>query len=215
VNGFDLTLTFDNGPTDDTPRVLDLLGRYGIAATFFAVGRQLEQPALRAHAERAHAEGHWIGNHTFTHPRSLGSLTDAGDAVTEIERTQRALGSLAHPNRLFRPSANSGQLDHRVLNAPVLDHLQAGRFTMVLWNALAHDWERPDWMDVALSEVAVRPWSLLVLHDQPNRAMPALARFVPEVLARGGRFRQDHPPACVPIRNGVIISPVDYLLRPS
>ena len=50
-----------------TPRVLDVLGERGVKATFFVVGEQLREH--RELAERAAAEGHWIGNHTFTHPR--------------------------------------------------------------------------------------------------------------------------------------------------
>ena len=44
-----------------------MLAAHGLRATFFVVGEALR--AHRALAERAHAEGHWIGNHTLTHPR--------------------------------------------------------------------------------------------------------------------------------------------------
>src|SRR5215831_18045234 len=68
---FDLTLTFDNGPTPATPVVLDLLARHGIRSTFFLTGKQLAIPGMRVHAERAVREGHWIGNHTYSHRLSL------------------------------------------------------------------------------------------------------------------------------------------------
>jgi len=55
----------------------------------------------------------------------------------------------------------------------------------------------------------------MVLHDNFDRALPGLERFLPKVLEKGGRFRQDFPPECVPIRKGAIISPVDHLLRAS
>ena len=65
---FDLTLSFDNGPTPDvTPHVLDVLGRRGVKSTFFVIGEKLVRPANRALAERAHAEGHWVGNNTWSH----------------------------------------------------------------------------------------------------------------------------------------------------
>ena len=65
---FDLTLSFDNGPEPDvTPAVLDILARRNLRATFFVIGDKLAQPGRRALAERAHAEGHWIGNHSYTH----------------------------------------------------------------------------------------------------------------------------------------------------
>ena len=60
-----VTLTFDNGPEPGvTDRVLEVLKSEGIAATFFVLGTKLADPARRALTVRAHAEGHWIGNHT-------------------------------------------------------------------------------------------------------------------------------------------------------
>ena len=61
-----VTLSFDNGPDPEvTPAVLDVLHRRGVAATFFVTGQRLSR--YRAPAERAAAEGHWIGNHTWSH----------------------------------------------------------------------------------------------------------------------------------------------------
>ena len=63
-----LTLTFDNGPDPETtPFVLGVLARRSLRATFFVVGNKLSTPVGSELARRAHAEGHWIGNHTWTH----------------------------------------------------------------------------------------------------------------------------------------------------
>ena len=79
---FDLTLTFDNGPEPGvTPRVLDILRERGIKTTFFVIGEKLGDPERRRLAARAHDEGHWIGNHTFTHSVPLGQQRDAGDGT--------------------------------------------------------------------------------------------------------------------------------------
>src|SRR3546814_19449473 len=81
---FDVTLTFDNGPEPEvTPAVLDVLARKEVAATFFVLGHKLADPERRALAERAAAEGHWIGNHTYTHETPLGRLP--GEDVPERE----------------------------------------------------------------------------------------------------------------------------------
>ena len=75
---FELTVTFDNGPEPSvTPEVRDVLARHGIASTFFVIGSKLQNPLARACVERAHAEGHWIGNHTWTHTRPLGEQPSA------------------------------------------------------------------------------------------------------------------------------------------
>ena len=61
-----VALTFDDGPGESTPAILDVLKRYQIKATFFVVGSQVERyPEL---ARRIAREGHLIGNHSFSHP---------------------------------------------------------------------------------------------------------------------------------------------------
>jgi len=213
---FDLTLTFDNGPEPEvTGSVLDTLARHEIRATFFVLGHKLAQPEARKLAERAHAEGHWIGNHTWSHITPLGQLANPEDAEMEIARTQRELGDLAHPHRYFRPFGKGAHLDKRLLNAVALNYLVRERFTCVLWNAVPRDWEDADgWVARGLEECAAQSWSLVVLHDLPTGAMRHLDRFIGEVTARGGRFRQDFPADCMPIVDGRTVLPIDrYLTR--
>ena len=116
---FDLTLSFDNGPTEDvTPLVLDVLARREVKTTFFVIGEKLVQPGNRRHAERAHAEGHWIGNHTWSHSLPFG-LMEVDAAKAEFDRTQNAIGVLVHPRRFFRPYGQGGNLDQRLLSRAV------------------------------------------------------------------------------------------------
>jgi peptidoglycan/xylan/chitin deacetylase (PgdA/CDA1 family) len=182
-----------------------VLARRGVKATFFVVGEQLR--AHRALAERAHAEGHWIGNHTLTHPRPLG---ETGDPRAEIEAAQAELGALAHPDKLFRPSGAGGALEPGLLSRDAVDALVAGGYTCVIWNAVPGDWRDPDgWVATALEQVAAHDWTLLVLHDVAGAAADRLEDF----LARAdATFRQDFPPACVPIRRGVVSGPLDGLV---
>ena len=100
-----LTLTFDNGPTPGvTERVLDALASRDIKATFFLVGDRLAEPGAIEIATEAHAQGHWIGNHTMRHGPPLGDWSDHEASVEEIASAQAALGPLAHPRRFFRPN---------------------------------------------------------------------------------------------------------------
>ena len=200
---FDLTLSFDNGPEPGvTPAVLGLLAARGIKTTFFVLGSKLAAPEGRAVSERAHAEGHWIGNHTWSHGAPLGHRPGAGVAEAEIGRTQAELGPLAHPDRLFRPHGG-GMAGPQLLSAAAARYLEAGGFTCVLWNAIPRDWADPDgWGETALAQCAARPWSAMVLHDLPTGAMAHLERFLDGVDAAGGRLRQDFPPDCTPILRG-------------
>jgi peptidoglycan/xylan/chitin deacetylase (PgdA/CDA1 family) len=200
----DVTLSFDNGPEPAvTPRVLDILGHVGVKATFFVLGSKLADPERRAIAKRAHAEGHWIGNHTWSHQEPLGRLADAARVVAEIIDTEAEIGELAHPDRLFRPFGGGGAIGKHLLSPAAVDVLRSERMTCVLWNAIPRDWEDPrGWAEKALAQCLAQPWTLLVLHDLPTGAMGRLRIFLDRVLDHGGNFRQDFPPGCVPMRRG-------------
>jgi peptidoglycan-N-acetylglucosamine deacetylase len=209
-----VTLTFDNGPEPAvTPRVLDVLGAAGVRATFFALGAKLAAPERRAIAKRAHAEGHWIGNHTMTHSQPLGRITDPARSIAEIVDAQALIGELAHPDRLFRPFGGGGEIGRHLLNEASLNVLKEERMTCVLWNAIPRDWADPrGWAEVALSQCLAQPWTLLVLHDLPTGAMGRLKIFIDRVLDHGGEFRQDFPPQCVPLRRGEPTAPLEPYL---
>ena len=208
---FDLTLSFDNGPEPDvTPAVLDVLARHGLKTTFFVIGEKLEDPERKRVAERAHGEGHWIGNHTYTHSVPLGRMRGSDVAEREVGRTQQALGSLSHPQRWFRPYGGGGNLSDGLLQTQVVRHLVSGGYSCVLWNAIPHDWDDPEgWVERALSLCASQPWTLMVLHDLPTGAMKHLAHFLDRAKEAGARFHQEFPPACVLIRSGEIVQSVD------
>lgn len=210
---FDLTLTFDNGPTDATPHVLDVLSRHAVPATFFAVGRQVEAPGGRALAERVVAEGHWIGSHSHSHLAPFGKLSDPDAAVAELLRGDAAVAGLAHPDRLVRPLSDGGFLDDRVLSRGVLEQLRQGGFSLVLWTSVPRDWEPGDgWVDVALADCATRSWTLMILHDVPGACSDGLERFIRRAVDAGARFRQDFPPECVPLYRGQVRGPVEHLV---
>jgi peptidoglycan/xylan/chitin deacetylase (PgdA/CDA1 family) len=208
---FDLTLSFDNGPEPEvTPGVLEVLARRGLHATFFVIGRKLAEPGRYSLAERARAEGHWIGNHSYTHSQPLGLRTEADLAEREIGRTQELIGALAHPQKFFRPSGGGGNLDRRLLSRSVAEFLQRGHYSCVLWNSIPRDWDDPDgWVERALAQCRAQAWTLMVLHDLPTGAMRHLDRFLDAAGAAGARIRQDFPPPCVPIVEGNPVLPLD------
>ena len=212
---FDLTLSFDNGPEPDvTPAVLDILARRNLRATFFVIGDKLAQPGRKALAERAHAEGHWIGNHSYTHSTPFGLRSEPDLAEREIGRTQDLIGALAHPHKLFRPFGGGGNIGPHLLNSDVVEYLKRERYTCVLWNAIPRDWDDPDgWVETALAQCQSQPnshdWTLMVLHDLPTGAMRHLELFLDKVGAAGGRIRQDFPPECVLMADGIAVRPLE------
>ena len=210
----ELTLTFDNGPEPETtPHVLEVLARRAIRSTFFVIGEKLVR--ARALAERAHAEGHWIGNHTWTHRIPFGDRVETDTGEREIGTTQAAIGELSHLRRYFRPFGGGGHLDRRLFNPSALDFLKAGGFTCVLWHAIPRDWSDPEgWVERALAQCRAQPWTLMALHDVPSGAMRHLEDFLDRVQQAGAHLRQDFPPDCMPIVEGIVVRPIeDYVTR--
>jgi peptidoglycan/xylan/chitin deacetylase (PgdA/CDA1 family) len=203
-----VTLTFDNGPTPGiTEHVLDILSTRQIQATFFVVGEKLAGPGGRALAVRAHSEGHWIANHSLTHSAPLGEKTDTEYARREIEETQNLIGELAHADKLFRPMGGGGRIGPHLLSRAALQILHEGKYTCVLWSSVPGDWKDQDrWIDRCISEIAARDWTVVVLHDVENAALPRLPEFLDRLDSLGVEFRQDFPDDVVITRRGELVS---------
>jgi peptidoglycan-N-acetylglucosamine deacetylase len=202
-----VALSFDNGPDPEvTPKVLDVLARRGVKASFFVLGKNLASSERMKLAERAAAEGHRIGNHSFTHRVPLGS-DPAPDAVErEISATERILGALAQNPKLFRPFGGGGKIGPHLLSLAAVEHLVANHYTCVLWNSVPEDWIDQDaWVARAIADAATRTDTLVVMHDILPRAMAHLDRFIGELLDAGHRIADVYPAECVPIEGGEIV----------
>jgi peptidoglycan/xylan/chitin deacetylase (PgdA/CDA1 family) len=209
-----VTLSFDNGPSPEaTPRVLDILKAKGLRASFFVVGRRLEEPGADDLLRRMRDEGHWIGNHTLTHRTPLGLLADGAETEREIVEAQARLAGYAHPDKFFRPFGDGGHKDRRLLNRAAVERLCADGYSCVLWNSVPRDWENPaGWDETARADCAAQTWTLLVLHDIPGAADDRLGTFLTAVAQDGHEIVQDFPPDCVPIRCGEITGTLDGIV---
>jgi peptidoglycan/xylan/chitin deacetylase (PgdA/CDA1 family) len=204
-----VTLTFDNGPTPGvTEEILELLSTRNIHATFFVIGEKLAKPGGWDLAERAHALGHWIGNHSFTHSTPLGERPGADYAQREIEETQKLMGELSHADKLFRPMGGGGAIGRHLLSQAALQMLLAEKYTCVLWSSVPGDWkDQKGWVDRCVEEIAARDWSVVVLHDIQNAALARLPEFLDRAEEMGAEFRQDFPDDVIVTRRGELIFP--------
>lgn len=102
INENKIALTFDDGPHPEfTPKVLDLLKKHSAKATFFCIGKNIEKyPEV---VKRILAEGHLIGNHSYSHSNNYGFLSTK-KIIEDLEKTQRLLqGITGEENKFFRP----------------------------------------------------------------------------------------------------------------
>lgn len=154
-DGHALALTFDDGPSNETPRFLDLLAEYEVAATFFVCGVNVERrPEL---ARRIVAEGHEIANHTHTHPCLLG--LSASRVREEVLRAQRAIEDATGVcPALFRPPFG--------IRAPSLPAaLEEAGLLAVQWTVIGNDWKWPSYRIAARILDGVSPGGVICLHD--------------------------------------------------
>lgn len=181
-----LALTFDDGPSESTPEILEILDRHRVPATFFQCGANVER--LPSVAREVRAAGHEIGNHSHTHPllcfRSPSFMED------ELRRAQDAIGrhTGAAPVWFRAPFGarwfGLGGAQRRV------------GLTAVMWTAIGYDWSRKaDAVVERLSE-SVANGAIFCLHDgRELRPRPeigvtveAVRRLVPQLLDLGYKF---------------------------
>jgi peptidoglycan/xylan/chitin deacetylase (PgdA/CDA1 family) len=154
-------LTFDDGPhPQHTRKILDILKARRVVATFFVRGENVQRVGKEL-LQRAHGEGHGIGNHTFSHKR-LMSLSEP-EVRAEIVRTESLIADLLGPFKLFRPPyGQSSAMVDRVIKE--LGYLK------VLWHADTRDWNpdyQPDrWVEHGIDQVRLQARSIVLAHDK-------------------------------------------------
>ena len=160
-------LTFDDGPIPEaTPFILDTLKAYGIKATFFMVGENVEKhPDLY---ERIVREGHQIGNHTHNHLGSFRHWT-----VTYAINTHKA-NEFIHAH-LFRPP-------HGWMRYSVYWWLKHA-FTIVMWDVITRDYSKHTSADdvVRIVKKYTRNGSIITFHDS-LKSIDKLKSALPQCL---------------------------------
>lgn len=179
-----IALTFDDGPSIHTPRLLDALRRHGIKATFFLVGERVEP--YREIVQRISNEGHTIGNHSFSH-RNLTLMTEK--EIREslwktndvIERTTLRRVTIMRP-----PGGNC--------NRKVVAAAKEEAMSLIFWNKDPMDWKYRDKEVVKnflLGEV--KKGDIVLLHDLYETTVDGVIEALPIMIERGFDFFRLNP----------------------
>jgi len=165
-----IALTFDDGPTPYTAEVLDLLKEHGQKATFFLIGRQVEKyPEL---VKRMLAEGHTVGNHTYSHARNTGFM-NARQMEEEIRAADRAIRAvISRKVKFYRPP-------YGVTNPSVKKAVQYTGHTVMGWSIRSLDTvirQEEKILDRILRRL--KSGRVILLHDTSERSVNVLRELL-------------------------------------
>jgi len=176
-----VAMTFDDGPhPQNTPRLLDMLRARNIKATFYVIGGNVDRyPHI---VRRIVAEGHEIGNHTYTH-RKLTSLGDS-DVKKEMSRTEDSIVRAAGVKpRTMRPPY--GALLTRQRSAIFSDF----KYPTIMWSVDPNDWKRPG-PSVVTSRIlnGAHNGAIILAHDLHAPTVDAMPGTFDGLLSKGYQF---------------------------
>jgi peptidoglycan/xylan/chitin deacetylase (PgdA/CDA1 family) len=195
-----VVLTFDDGPsTELTPQVLDILKKYGIKATFFNKGNQAESNLNIV--KRVKAEGHMVGNHSFSHP-NFHQISQQ-DQVGEVTTTDGILKNFLGKPKLFRyPYGNSTCATNALVKSMGYDGI-------VGWHVDSCDWafsktgsvdskqaqicevvpqNMSNFVGHVLTEVRRHNGGVVLLHEIHVRTVANLEKIILGLKADGFKF---------------------------
>lgn len=183
-----LALTYDDGPNDPhTLRLLEILAKHNVCATFFLIGRYVQQrPDIARELVQA---GHVVGNHTFTHPNLIFASTL--QTRMQIEECKRVLSdAVGEHSRLFRPPFGA----RRPQSLRMVRELD---METVMWNVTGWDWSggSAEYIESKITR-QVRGGSVILLHDgghadpKADRSQTVIAtdRLISRYKSEGYKF---------------------------
>jgi len=176
-----IAMTYDDGPhAKNTPRLLDILRQRNIKATFYVIGKNVDMyPHL---TRRIVAEGHEIGNHTYTHP-NLKTLSDT-QVVGEMTRTRTAIvkATGVQPRTMRPPYGAIYQRQREMI-------MRRFGYPTIMWAVDPRDWQRPG-VSVVTSRILKQTTNgaIVLAHDLHAPTVDAMPGTLDGLLAKGFKF---------------------------
>lgn len=172
-----VALTFDDGPSPFSDRLLRVLADNGAKATFFLIGNKVS--ADPDAARRMANAGMEIGNHTWEHPNM--TTIPVGDIPSQISKASTAIAAATgHSPTIFRPA---GGLSNDTVRA------EAGRqgLAQILWDVIPFDWINDSNLAATtyMLKTQIRPGSVVLLHDTYSSTVDLMYQFLPVLVGNG------------------------------
>ena len=173
-NGY-VALTFDDGPGGTTQQLLNVLKTNNVRATLFNIGQNAQSNAALVRAEVA--AGHWIGNHSYTHPH-MASMGQS-QMTSELQRTQQAIQAGGAPApKVFRPPYGEQ-------NGTLQSAASALGLRTVTWDVDSQDWNGASTQAIVNAAGSLQNGGIILMHDQYQATRDAIPQIVKNLSSRG------------------------------
>ncbi|MCK7560117.1 polysaccharide deacetylase family protein [Chitinophaga sedimenti] len=173
-----VAISFDDGPArSHTPEILDILKEHQVPGAFFCIGeRAAQEPGL---LQRIHAEGHVIGNHSYSHAFWF-DMYGAAKMLEELRMADAAIAAaISHQPKLFRPP-------YGVTNPNLAKAIRSGGYSTIGWSIRSLDTVAKD-TQLLLQRVLknVRPGDIFLFHDTCRITVQILPELIETLRQRG------------------------------
>jgi peptidoglycan/xylan/chitin deacetylase (PgdA/CDA1 family) len=177
----EIALTFDDGPNQEyTPKVLSILAQYNAPATFFVIGKNVQ--GNENILKQIDAEGHAIGNHSYTHSYFLDFKSVRG-FKDELSRTEYSVFKITGKRmKLFRPPYGV-TTPHLVKAAKLLN------YSLIGWNIRSFD-TTADTAQIISDRVQkqIKPGAIVLFHDTSDKTVEVLKQTLDFTKKSGYRI---------------------------
>lgn len=175
-----VALTFDDGPGEDTGRLLEVLEQYGAKATFFLCGTSLRRSSLpiEDYLKKMDELGCDIGNHTMNH-KSLDDLSKK-KIRSEINGVDKIVKSITgHKTAFLRPPYGAGIRDSKVKKNV--------KTPMICWSVDTEDWKKKDKKKAVSKSIVnnAKDGEIILLHDIHSWSVDAAIDAIPKLIEKG------------------------------
>ncbi|WP_037669810.1 polysaccharide deacetylase family protein [Streptomyces griseus] len=168
-------LTFDDGPSGNTPALLNALRQNGLRATMFNQGQYAAANPSQVRAQVS--AGMWVGNHSYTHPH----LTRLGQSQidSELSRTQQAVANAGGGTpKLFRPPYGE-------TNSTVKSVAARYGLTQIIWDVDSQDWNGASTDAIVQAAARLTNGQVILMHDWSANTLAAIPRVARGLAGRG------------------------------
>jgi len=174
-----IALTFDDGPVENTLKILEVLDKYQVKASFFCIGKNIENhpDVFRLILDK----GHFIGNHTYSHTRAMGFLSTRRliDEITRCDEICREIGGITPVT--FRPPFG-------IINPQTKKALEVTGHRVIGWNLRSYD-AIIDSEQLILKRILgkIKPGDVILLHDTNENTVEILEQLL--LFLRSNNYR--------------------------